>query len=173
MCPAGHPLVKFQTPIAGYTCDGCDTMVPAGEWMHGCVQCDYDKCAACFAGGPPAGEPAALAGPPDAGPAEEDDSTSASCSDSGGVCDGAPTADAQRPGASVVSKLRGRDSAAVDPAEAAMDGNAADTAESCVHHIDDDTLTTVAEGLCDGDTLCTEDTVDALGADDGGFGDVE
>jgi len=47
-CPAGHGLIKFATPCAGYMCDECDQSFDQGATLHGCRKCNYDVCEKCL-----------------------------------------------------------------------------------------------------------------------------
>jgi len=44
-------LVRFKTQRAGWRCNVCKVVVPAGCDMFGCRQCNYDECPMCFARG--------------------------------------------------------------------------------------------------------------------------
>lgn len=46
-CPRGHTLSHFQTPEAGFTCDGCHRLMAQGVQLHGCRHCNYDLCVDC------------------------------------------------------------------------------------------------------------------------------
>mmetsp|Transcript_151352 Transcript_151352/g.263837 ORF Transcript_151352/g.263837 Transcript_151352/m.263837 type:complete len:543 (+) Transcript_151352:46-1674(+) len=46
-CPRGHVLSPFQTPAAGFTCDGCHRLMPQGARLYGCRNCNYDLCEDC------------------------------------------------------------------------------------------------------------------------------
>jgi hypothetical protein len=53
LCPKGHSLLEFQTPTAGYSCDGgegCpgqDSRYPVGTPLFGCRICNFDFCSQC------------------------------------------------------------------------------------------------------------------------------
>jgi len=47
LCPSGHPLVDFLTPVANGRCDICEAKQPRGVPMSGCRTCNYDVCRNC------------------------------------------------------------------------------------------------------------------------------
>ena len=42
-------LIAFETPRAGFGCDGCKKRLDAGLTLHGCRSCNYDLCGDCLA----------------------------------------------------------------------------------------------------------------------------
>ena len=51
MCPSGHAVTAFNCPREGFGCDICSVVKPRGARMHGCRECNYDVCVACYAKG--------------------------------------------------------------------------------------------------------------------------
>lgn len=57
-CPAGHDLVTFRTPLvtlntlfksgSNFTCDVCKNRIAKYAVAHGCRECNYDVCDACY-----------------------------------------------------------------------------------------------------------------------------
>jgi len=47
-CPGGHGLQRLTAHCDGMYCDGCRVSIPKGDLLHGCRQCDFDFCEACF-----------------------------------------------------------------------------------------------------------------------------
>ena len=47
-CGNDHALAAFGTPFEGYSCNSCHSTFPEGATMHGCRECDFDLCGACF-----------------------------------------------------------------------------------------------------------------------------
>lgn len=48
VCPNGHELTAFETPIDGYKCDECGTIVAACYVMESCRMCEHDICKECI-----------------------------------------------------------------------------------------------------------------------------
>jgi hypothetical protein len=48
VCPQGHSLRQFFTPHAQFSCDSCDSSIPAASILHGCRTCDFDLCVNCL-----------------------------------------------------------------------------------------------------------------------------
>jgi hypothetical protein len=49
-CPAGHKLTANE-PVAPVMCDVCEEVLMAAAHCLSCVDCEYDLCHPCFAGG--------------------------------------------------------------------------------------------------------------------------
>lgn len=47
VCPNGHELTAYETPIDGYKCDECGTIVSARHLMQSCRPCEHDICEEC------------------------------------------------------------------------------------------------------------------------------
>eukprot|EP00927_Polykrikos_kofoidii_P065367 TRINITY_DN61123_c0_g1_i1.p1 TRINITY_DN61123_c0_g1~~TRINITY_DN61123_c0_g1_i1.p1 ORF type:complete len:591 (-),score=42.05 TRINITY_DN61123_c0_g1_i1:132-1718(-) len=47
LCPAGHGLQRYVTPMDGFSCDGCAKSLPKGSVTEFCRTCDFDLCTDC------------------------------------------------------------------------------------------------------------------------------